>query len=213
MAEVVGVVRDAKYRDLRGDSDPMFYRPILQTGSSDAMTLHVRTSSDPGALADAIRGAIQSIDGKVPVFLVTTLQAQLETSFAQTRQAAILTGVFGVLALLLSGIGVYGVTALAVNRRTRDIGIRMALGAQPRDIVLTIGRRGVTLVVAGLALGLLGGAAFIQMTGMLLFAPTVADSTTFAGMAALLAFVSLIAFSIPLRAATRLDALSAIRCE
>ena len=147
------------------------------------------------------------------MFQVTTLEEQLDASFAQTRQAALLTGVFGMLALLLSGIGVYGVTALAVSRRTRDIGIRMALGARPRDIVRTIGRRGITLVAAGLSLGLLGSLGFTQVTGTLLFGVTAADSATFAWMTALLALVSVIAFSIPLRTATRLDALAAIRHE
>jgi ABC-type antimicrobial peptide transport system permease subunit len=177
------------------------------------MTLHIRASGDPAALVGAIRLAIEDIDRNVPLFQVTTLQEQLDASFAQTRQAALLTGVFGMLALLLSGIGVYGVAALAVSRRTRDIGIRMALGARPWDIVRMIGGRGITLVAAGLGLGLLGSLGFTQLTASLLFGVTAADSATFAGTAALLALVSLLAFSIPLRAATRLDALAAIRHE
>jgi predicted permease len=213
LAEVIGVVRDVKYRDLRGDTDPMFYRPVLQTRSTDPMTLHVRASSDPGEVVSAIRLAVQNVDRNVPLFQVTTLEEQLDTSFAQTRQAALLTGVFGMLALLLSGIGVYGVTALAVSRRTRDIGIRMALGARSRDIVRTIGARAITLAAAGLGLGLMGSLAFTQLTGTLLFGVTAADSATFVAMATLLAFIALLAFSIPIRAATRLDALAAIRRE
>jgi predicted permease len=211
VAEVVGVVRDVKYRDLRGEAGPMFYRPVLQTRSTDAMTLHVRTSSDPGALVTAIRLAIQTIDPKVPLFEITTLEAQLNASFAQTRQAALLSGTFGGLALLLSAVGVYGVTALAVSRRTREIGIRMALGAPRRHVVRAIGTRAVTLIAAGLGLGLLGSFGFTQMTGTLMFGVTTSDASTFASMAMLLALVSLLAFSIPVRAATRLDALVAIR--
>jgi ABC-type antimicrobial peptide transport system permease subunit len=191
----------------------MFYRPVLQTRSTDPMTLHVRTSSDPGALVSAIPLPVQHVDRNVPLFQMTTLDAQLDASFAQTRQAALLSGVFGMLALLLSGIGVYGVTALAVSRRTRDIGIRMALGAGPGDIVRTIGKRAITLPAAGLGLGLLGSLGFTQVTGTLLFGVTAADSSTFAAMTAVLALVSVVAFSIPLRAATRLDALAAIRRE
>jgi putative ABC transport system permease protein len=191
----------------------MFYRPVLQTRSTDQMTLHIRTSGDTRELVSAIRLAIQDIDRNVPLFQVTTLEEQLNSSFAQTRQAALLTGAIGVLALLLSGIGVYGVTALAVSRRTRDIGIRMALGARPRDIVRTIGGRGITLVAAGLSLGLAGSLGFTQVTGTLLFGVTAGDGPTFAAMAALLAAVSVVACSIPLRAATRLDALAAIRRE
>jgi predicted permease len=212
-AEVVGLVKDVKYRDLRGDTGPMFYRPVLQTSSTDAMTLHVRAASDPGALAGAIRREIQSLDPNVPLFQITTLEEQLNASFAQTRQAAVLTGVFAVLALLLSGIGVYGVTALAVTRRTRDIGIRMALGAQRRHIIRAIGQRGLTLVIAGVSLGLLGSFGFTQLAGALLYGVSASDSATFAGMSALLAAVSLIAFWIPARTATRLDAVAAIRYE
>jgi predicted permease len=213
IAEVVGLVRDVKYRDLRGDTGPMFYRPVLQTRSTDAMKLHVRAAGDPGALFGAIRREMQSLDPNVPLFGITTLEDQLNASFAQTRQAAVLTGVFGILALLLSGIGVYGVTALAVTRRTRDIGIRMALGAQPRDIVRVIGQRGLTLVTAGLGLGLLGSFGFTQLAGTLLYGVKASDSATFAAMSALLAVVSLVAFSVPLRTATRLDAVAAIRYE
>jgi macrolide transport system ATP-binding/permease protein len=212
-AEVVGVVRDVKYRDLRGETGPMFYRPLLQTRSTDPMTLHIRASGDPGVLMTAVRVVLQNIDRNVPLFHVTTLEDQLDSSFAQTRQAALLSGLFGVLALLLSGVGVYGVMSLAVSRRTRDIGIRMALGARPVDIVRTIGRRGVMLVVAGLGLGLLGSLAFAQVTETLLFGITPADTATFAGMAGVLGLVALVALWIPVRAATRLDVVAAIRGE
>ena len=213
MAEIVGVVRDVKYRDLRAETGPMVYRPLFQTHSSDSMSLHVRTSNDPNTVIGAIRGELQKLDRRVPLFQVTTLEEHLDGSFAATRQAAVLTGVFGVFALLLSGIGVYGVTALAVSRRTRDIGIRMALGARRRDIVRAVGGRGAVMVAAGLALGTVGSFAFTRFTGTLLFGVTPADAGTFIGMAAVLALVSLIAFCIPVRTATRLDALAAIRHE
>jgi predicted permease len=213
MAEVVGVVRDVKYRDLRGEAGPMIYRAVLQTRSLDAMTLHVRASSDPAALVNAIRVAVQNIDRNVPLFQVTTLEEQLDSSFAQTRQAALLTGTFGVAALLLSSVGVYGVTALAVSRRTRDIGIRMVLGARRVHIVRSIGGRGAALIGAGLVLGVLGSFGLNRMTGTLMFGVTGGDAATFASMAALLALVSLLAFAIPIRAAIRLDPLAAIRRE
>ena len=213
VAEVVGLVRDVKYRDLRGEFGPMFYRPLLQSRSTDAMTLHVRAASDPGALAGAIRREMQSLDPKVPLFQMTTVEDQLNASFAQTRQAAVLTGAFGIIALLLSGIGVYGVAALAVSRRTRDIGIRRALGAQPRHILNVIARRGLLLVIAGLSLGLLASFAFTRVAGTLLFGVTAADTGTFAGMSALLGGVSLIAFYLPVRTALRLNTVAAIRQE
>ena len=212
-AEVVGVVRDVKYQDLRGEAGPMFYRPVLQTRSTDSMVLHVRAAADPGPLVNRIREAIQSLDRTVPLSGFTTLKEQLDGSFAQTRQAALLTASFGVLALLLSGVGVYGVTALAVSRRTRDIGIRMALGARRRHIIRAIGARVITLITAGVCLGLLGSFGFTSVTGTLVFGVSTGDAATFASMTALLALISLLAFVIPVRAATRLDAVAAIRHE
>ena len=212
-AEVVGIVRDAKYRDLRGEAGPMIYRPVLQTRSTDAMTLHVRSSADPGPIVSAIRLAMANIDHNVLLFQVTTLEERLDSSFARTRQAVLLTGTSGGLALLLSAIGVYGVTALAVSRRTRDIGIRVALGATRRHIVLAIGARVGALIAIGLGLGLLGSFGLTQMMGTLVFGETTGDAATFAWMAAVLALISLIACAIPVRAATRVDALAAIRDE
>jgi putative ABC transport system permease protein len=212
-AEVVGLVKDVKYQDLRGETGPVIYRPMFQSRSTDAMTLHVRAATDHGAVAGAIRAEVKDLDPSVPIVQINALEDLLNASFAQTRQAAVLTGVFGVVALLLSAIGVYGVTALAVARRTHDIGVRMALGAQPRDIVRLIGRRGLTVVGTGLVLGLAGSLAFTQIATRLLFGVSAADSATFAGTAALLAVISVVAFSIPMRAATRLDAVTAIRCD
>ncbi len=210
-AEVVGVVRDVKYQDLRSDAGPMFYRPVLQTRSTDSMVLHVRAAAELGTLVNPIREAIQNVDRSVPLFQITTLEAQLDESFAETRQAAVLAGTFGVLALLLSAVGVYGVTALAVSRRTRDIGIRMALGAERRHIIRAIGMRVVVLITAGVCLGLLGSFGFTGVTGTLVFGVSTGDAATFASMTALLAVISVLAFVIPVRAATRLDAVAAIR--
>ena len=212
-AEVVGVVRDVKYRDLKDEAGPMFYRAALQTHSTDSMVLHVRTAAEPDLVVNPIRQAMQTIDPDVPMFQITTLEEQLDASFAETRQAALLAGTFSVLALLLSGIGVYGVTALAVSRRTRDIGIRIALGATRRHIFQAIGTRVVALITVGLALGLIGSFGFARVTGTLLFGVSPGDSATFVSMAALLALVSLFAFIIPVRAASRLDAVAAIRHE
>jgi macrolide transport system ATP-binding/permease protein len=213
IAEVIGVVKDAKYRDLRAETGPMLYRSLFQSGTSDGMTLHARTASDPGAVSAAIRRELQGLDARVALFGVTTLDEQIGASFSNTRQAALLTGAFGLLALLLSGIGVYGVTALAVARHTRDIGIRMALGAQRGDIVRAFGRRGLTLVACGVLLGLFGSVWFTRIAETLLYGVTASDVPTFAAMAALMAAVSFVAIYLPIRFATRLDAVTAIRCE
>jgi predicted permease len=212
-AEIVGVVKDVKYRDLRVDADPMIYLPMLQAGARSAMTLHVRAAGDTTALIAAIRREIRDLDASLPVFGITSLEEQVTRSLGQLRQAAALSAGFGVLALLLSGIGVYSVTALAVSRRTREIGIRTALGARPAQIVLVIGRRGIALVAAGLAAGIAGSLWFTRLSEALLYGVTAGDRATFAAMAALLAVVSLSAVAIGVRAATRLDAVRAIRAE
>ena len=147
------------------------------------------------------------------MFGITSLEEQVARSLGQLRQAAALSAGFGVLALLLSGIGVYSVTALAVSRRTREIGIRTALGARPAQIVLVIGRRGIALVAAGLAAGTAGSLWFSRLSEALLYGVTAGDRATFAAMAALLAVVSLSAIAIGVRAATRLDPVRAIRAE
>ena len=164
-------------------------------------------------LASTIRGEMQILDANVPLFGITTLEDQMNASFGQTRDAAVLTGVFGVLALVLSAIGVYGVTALAVTRRTREIGVRMALGAQSRDIIRMIGGRSVALVLGGLSLGVFGAFGFTQIAASLLHGVSTSVSATVAGMSALLGLVSLFAFYVPVRTATRLNAVTAIRYE
>jgi predicted permease len=213
VAEVVGLVKDAKYRDLRSETGPMLYRPVAQTRSSDPMTLHVRAANDPSTLAAAIRREFHELDPRVALFGITTLDDQLRASFGNTRQAAQLAGSFGVLALVLSGIGVYGVTALAVTRRTRDIGIRLALGAERGDIIRAFGRRGVSLVACGVCAGLMGSVWFARTAETLLYGVAATDAPTFAIMAAVIAAVSLVAIHVPLAVAARLDAVTAIRCE
>jgi predicted permease len=210
-AEVVGVVRDTRIRSLRGEAGPVIYRPVLQGRSTDTLTLHVRAASDTATLVSALRLTIYNLDRAVPLYSVTTLEEQLDASFGQTRQAAALTGAFGVLALLLSGVGVYGVAALTVRRRAREVGIRLALGASRQHVARSIGARGVALIAVGVCVGLVGAFGMTQATGTLLFGVTAADLSTFALMTGLLTMVALLALSIPIRAATRIDVLTVIR--
>jgi predicted permease len=212
-AEVIGVVKDVKYRELRSDADAMLYTPILQTTSTSAMTLHVLGDGQATALAGTIRRELHALDPALPAFGIRTIADQVDAFLAQPRQAAALTGGFGLLALILSAIGVYGVTAMAVRRQTHDIGIRVALGARPGQIVRMIGRRGLVVVAAGVALGLLGSRVLARLAGALLYGVTPTDAATFAGMSALLVLVSLAAIYIPAAAATRLDAARAMRCD
>ena len=211
MRAVVGVVKDVKYRHLRDEAGPMFYLPVFQTRSTDVMTLHVRTASDPEPVVSTIRGEIRAVDARLSFFGVTTLEAQLDAAFAQPRLAAAMTGAFGLIALALSGVGVYGVTALTARRQTRSIGIRMALGAQPIDIVLAVGYRSLGLVISGLALGLLAAYGFAHVTGAMLVGVTATDAATFTAMFVLLTAVTLVAIYVPARAATKLDPVRAIQ--
>ena len=211
--EIVGVVRSAKYRDLAESAGPMLYVPVLQSPSRDVLTLHVRARGEATALAADVRREIQRLDPNVPLFGIRTLEDQLNSYLAQRRQAAFLSSGFAILALLLSAIGVYGVTALEVGRQTHEIGVRIALGARPNQIVQSVSRRGVIQTLIGLGLGLAISLAFTRVTGALLYGIAPGDLATFVVMSALLATVTLIAISIPARAATRLDPVAAIRCD
>jgi predicted permease len=211
--EIVGVVKSAKYRDLAESAGPMLYVPVLQAPTRDVMTLHVRAKGEATALAADVRRELLRLDPNVPHFAIRTLEDQLNSYLGQRRQAAFLSSGFAILALLLSTIGVYGVTALAVSRQTHEIGVRIALGARPNQIVQSVSRRGVIQTLIGLALGLAISLAFTRVTGALLYGITPGDLVTFVAMSALLAAAALIAIYIPARAATRLDAVTAIRCD
>lgn len=212
-ALIVGVAADVKYRDLREAALPMFYVPILQSSTGDAMTLHVRTSGDPAARAVLVRTELQALDSNLPLFEITTLAERIYASMAETRQAALVSGGFGVIALLLSALGVYGVTALAIGRQTHAIGIRMALGAEPRHIIRVVGVRALLVIGAGLIAGLAAAPTFTRLSRALLYGIDPRDPATFAMMAGALAVTSIIAIAVPIYAATRLDVLRALRSE
>jgi predicted permease len=212
-AEVVGLVKDAKYRDLRQPADAMVYLALFQTTSTSVKTLHVRVEGALEGPVAAIRREVRSLDPNLPVFAVRTIEDQYDAFLAQPRQAATLTSAFGVLALLLAAIGVYGVTALAASGQAREIGIQLALGATPARIVRRIGRRGSAVVGVGLITGLLVSFGFTRIAGSLLFGIEADDAWTFAGAVIGLALISLAAIYIPARAATRLDAARAMRCD
>ena len=160
VAEIVGIVKDVRYRNLRDDGEPMIYFAALQSRSSDPLTLHVRATADPTALAASIRRQLQALDARLPVFGTRTLEEQMNASFAPTRQAAVLTGGFGILALLLSAIGVYRSqrSRSAVRHTTSASGWRLVPSLV--DIAGVMSRRALALVVAGLSLGLVSAFGF-----------------------------------------------------
>jgi predicted permease len=212
--EIVGVVKDAHYASLREPPMPMFYAPFMQrhTGRGQ-MTLHVRTSGDPIAVARAVRREIQEVSGGAPLFEMQTLAAQVDSSLVQERLIAALCGLFGVVALLLVSIGLFGLMAYSVTRRTREIGVRMALGARASDVSWLVLRETLLLAAIGLAIGLPASVALTRLISSRLFGLSPSDPVTLGGAALLMASVALLAGYIPARRASGVDPMSALRYE
>jgi putative ABC transport system permease protein len=210
--EIVGVVGDARYDKLDGELRPMVYwTPPQLTYSS--MTFVVRTAGDPAALGPSAVREIQMVDKEQPVSDVRTMESWLSESTARTRFGTLLLGAFACAALVLAAVGIYGVISYSVAQRRNEIGIRMALGAQTRDVLRLVVGQGMRLVLAGVVLGLLGAFALTRVMSGLLYGVAANDPPTFAANALLLAAVSLLACYVPARRATRVDPLAALRRE
>jgi putative ABC transport system permease protein len=173
----------------------------------------VRSESDPTSLTAAIRGELQKLDPNLPVYNVTTMAQQVVRQTTQPRFSAWLLGIFGALALLLSAVGIYSVMAYAVEQRTHEVGIRLALGARAGDVLKLVIRQGMRLTLLGVALGLSAALVLTRLMKGLLFGVAAADPPTYAGIALLLTAVALLACWIPARRATKVDPLVALRCE
>ena len=210
--EIVGVARDAKYRDLREQTLPFIYIPLAQEYQR-GMTLVVRTEGDPLAAAPAVRGLMQSLNKNLPLYNVTTMASHVRAALSAERMIAVLLGVFGGVALALASIGVYGVMAYSVAQRTREIGIRVALGASRKDIIGLIVGQGMALVLLGGAAGLALSFALTRLLAGLLFGVSASDPATYAGVTTLLAGVALLACYLPARRATKVDPMVALRYE
>jgi predicted permease len=210
--EVIGVARDGKYRSLGEAPHPYIYQPLLQS-YDPKMTLVVRTTGEPQSVVTAVREQIRELDANLPVADVKTLRDQLDLSLFPSRLAAWTLGGFGVLALLLAAIGIYGVVSYSVAQRTREIGVRMALGAREKDVLGLVLGEGLFVIGVGLALGLLLAAAATRVIAGFLYGVGATDPLTFAGVPLLLGLVALVASYIPARRATEVDPLVALRHE
>jgi predicted permease len=210
--EIIGVVADAKYKTLEGAAHPMVYGVHPHLAYSE-MTLVVRTNGDPLNLAAAARREIQVIDKDQPVAEVRTMESWIDELTARSRFGTLLLSIFAALALVLAGIGIYGVMSYSVTQRTHEIGIRIALGAKTRDVLKLILGRGLALTLTGIALGLAGSLALTRFLSSLLYGVSATDPATFGGLALLLTAVALVACYLPTRRAMRVDPMVALRNE
>jgi predicted permease len=212
--EIVGVARDAKFSSVRGETPLTVYLPYLQNiNGLGQMSFEVRTAGDPAQLVASIREAAQSIDNNVPLFEVKTQAEQAEQSFAQERIFAKLSAFFGLLALLLACIGLYGIMSYGVARRTREIGIRMALGAEARNVLWLVMRETMILVLIGAAIGLPAALVATQLISSMLFGLTPTDPATVVFATIFMIGVAAFAGYLPARRASRVDPMVALRYE
>jgi putative ABC transport system permease protein len=212
-ATVVGIVSDLKYSQLDADAPAEIYIPYQQLPFLSGTSLAVRTSGDASALAPAMRKLISGIDPAQPVYNVKTLEQALADSIAPRRFNLFLLGTFAAVALLLALVGIYGVIAYSVTARTREIGVRMALGAQRREVVRMVVREGMAMALAGMAAGLAGAWSLTHWMASLLYDVKAADPATFAAVSAALAATAMLACWIPALKAARVDPVVALRYE
>jgi putative ABC transport system permease protein len=210
--EIIGVVKDSKYRSLTETPQATMFLPLWQHFRPD-LALHLRSAGDTKSIVAAVRREVQALDANLPLFNVKTLAEQRNNSLATERMTAMLLTAFGGLALLLAATGIYGVMAYAVNQRTHEIGIRMALGAQARDILRMVLQEGSALLAAGFALGIAGAVAATHLLWSFLYGVDTTDPVTIAGVVVLLTLVALVACYVPARRATKVDPMVALRYE
>ena len=210
--EVIGVAADGKYNSLSEDPKAAFYRPLLRDYSTNA-TLVARTAGDSNSALAALRGELLRMDSALPLYNVQTLSEHMNVPLFPFRMAATVLGSFGVLAIVLAAIGIYGVMSYVVASRTREIGVRIAVGAGKRDVLILIIKQGMTLAIIGLGSGLLIAFGVAQLMAKLLFGVSPVDLVTFAGVTLLLGLVAVVACYIPARRAMKVDPLVALRYE
>ena len=211
-SEIIGVVGDVHQIGLDTSPEPTVYWPHPELVMS-RMTILVRTSNDPLAMVSAARNELQQIDPELPMAAVAPMDQLLADSLSRSRFTMLLLGIFAAVALVLAAVGIYGLIAYSVTQRTQELGIRIALGAQRRDVLRHVLGQGTRLTLLGVTVGVLAGLGFARLLSTLLFGVSATDPLTFACVAALLGLVGLAACYIPARRATRVDPIVALRYE
>ena len=207
---VLGVVKTGKYHTLGEEQQPVMYLPA---DYHPRATLVVRTEGDPRALLSAVRREVQALDPNVVPIDLETMKEYMALPLFPAHTTGLLLGAFGLVALILAVVGLYGSIAYSVGQQTREIGIRMAIGARPGDVLKLVVRQGLMLAVIGVAIGLVAAYGVTRFLASLLYGIGPTDPATFAGVAILLTAVALLASYIPARRAAKLDPMVALRYE
>ena len=209
---IVGVLADTKMYGLANPARLEVYLPFRQL-APNGMVLLVKSGQEPAALVSAIRGVVASIDKEQPIFRIATMQEVVNASVSTRRITLILLGLFSGLALVLAAIGIYGVVSYSVAQRAREIGIRMALGAQRGDVLRLVLAQGGKISVAGIVIGSAASLGLTRLMAKLLYSVSAVDPATFAAVAFVLALIAMVACYIPARRTLRVDPLIALRHE
>ena len=212
LREIVGVVGDVRNQNLSTESKQAYYVPQTQVPFNQLVAV-VKTNGEPHSMISAVTKDVGAMDADVPLFGVKSMDEYLSSSVAAPRFNTTLLSIFAGVALVLTIVGLYGVMSYSVVQRTNEIGIRLALGAQSRDVLLMIIKQGSKLIIVGLVIGLAGAFAATRVIASLLFGVTTKDPFTFVAAAALLAIVALLACYVPAWRATKVDPLEALRYE
>ena len=210
---IVGVVGHTKHEGLAADPRVQLYIPYQQFGGVSRMDIAVRTTGDPTRYVSAIRAAVNSVDKDEPIANVGTLDDLVSSSMGQRRLSMTLLGVFAGIALLLVSVGIYGVMAYSVVQRTREMGLRMALGARQSDVLALVLRQGMTLVLSGVVIGVVCALAITRVMASQLYSVRPTDPVTFVSVAVILASIALVATLVPAWRATMVDPTVALREE